>query len=197
MATLVIENPAMLPHLFPEGIYLVEADRHSKPEAAPTVQAVVEEAPNLETVVAATPTVLEKGTTFVPPDLPPAIPILHGPKNATFLVVLDQPAEGAEKELLGKILEAIGKSLAQVGLLHTSENGGFSAARLLAESEAEHGLLFHPKAMTWLGQPQKGLYQPLQVGSLTLIPSESLSVLADNAVKKKLLWSALKAQFPR
>ncbi len=102
-------------------------------------------------------------------------------------IVINQPWEkigNEERNLLSKILGAIGRSLDSVSIKHQS------TLDLSVWVEK-------PKHLIYFGDPVKGLqpYEVVEANGVSIVISESLSTLLQNDPSRKKLWQALKKQF--
>lgn len=105
------------------------------------------------------------------------------------VVILDQPwhqVSQAEKELLQKILSALGLTLDSIKLLHQAQLN-------------VSALSVPPDRIIYFGVPTPGvpLYEMITVNNSSIVASDSLRELLTNDDLRKRLWVALKKQFNR
>ncbi len=165
---------SFLPFFLDEPIYRVKD--------APVPEADVSEPDNVEIQIEAAPQPVEKE---------PAIPFI-GDNRKNLLIILE--SEGSEiiheseKELLGKILTAIGYNFMDVAL---ADQNSAEAERLLRYFSPEQVLVFTSSPI-YAGQH----YQLFtEIPDVLIIESEPLSQLEADRNKKGKLWRLLKEVF--
>jgi hypothetical protein len=210
MAPLAAENlnAAFLKNFLPETIYLVEeemlpavAASAADPKqpialpapAAPTADQIVPAAP-----VSAAATPIPKLPKVEQVAVPKAYEVIgENRKGLVVLVTLPAAEFNAlpQSEFLKRILAAIGFGPADVAFVN---NVSGATVRFEALSEAiltKYIISFASRLDTDLPHEKFTLYNPVVVGAVPVVFSQSLAVLDKDQEQKRLLWNALQQVF--
>lgn len=204
-------NSEFLRHFMPETLYLLPEEQVaevSAPAVAETAIPVVEEkaepkaiptvptAPVPTTPVAAIPKLpkVEKA------ELPKSFEVIgENRKGLVVLVTLPEPEFKAlpQSDFLIKILAAIGFGPADVAFVNNVSGATTRFEALCDTLQTNYILSFASRLDTELPHDKFTLYNPVVVGRVPVVFSQSLAVLDGDQEQKRLLWGALQRVFKK
>ncbi|MFD2244803.1 hypothetical protein [Pontibacter ruber] len=201
-------NPEFLKNFLSETLYLLpdeEVSASVQQEAVPLPIAEVE-APAVE-VQPVTPAAQNVPAAAAIPKLPKleapvAVPkkfevIGENQKGVVVLVTLPAAEFQALPQLqfLQKILFAIGLTPADVAFVNNVSGAIARFEELVKATQVNYIISFASRVDTDLPHDKFTLYNPVVVGQVPIVFSQSLAVLDKDQEHKKLLWNALKQVF--
>lgn len=199
-------NGAFLKQFLPETIYLLkEEDAFNtlvKEQPVPSSGSPLEpeeEAPApLETIAPLhKPAPLPK-LPKVETVIPPSFEITGENKKGVVVLVTvpqDEFKQLPQLEFLRKILGAIGLQPADVAFANNVSGKLARFEELTTQIQVNHIISFASRIDTDLPHEKFTLYNPVTVGKVPIVFSQSLAVLDKDQEQKKLLWGALKKVF--
>ncbi|MCP2045761.1 hypothetical protein [Pontibacter sp. HSC-36F09] len=210
-------NSEFLRHFMPETLYLIAEDQVAgrdvsavAPEAGSAADYSVSassEQPaesNSQTTTASVPSVPAAAIPKIPKvektQQPKSIEVIgENRKGLVVLVTLPEPAFKAlpQSDFLIKILAAIGFGPADVAFVNNVSGATTRFEALCDALQTNYILSFASRLDTELPHDKFTLYNPVQVGSVPVVFSQSLAVLDGDQEQKKLLWGALQRVFKK
>ncbi|PVY38709.1 hypothetical protein [Pontibacter virosus] len=208
-------NSEFLRHFMPETLYLLPDEQVAQvsapasvpasetlaipvveEKAVPKASPVTQEAPATSTPVAAIPKLpkIEKA------EQPKSFEVIgENRKGLVVLVTLPEPAfkDLPQSDFLIKILAAIGFGPADVAFVNNVSGATTKFETLCDTLQTSYILSFASRLDTDLPHDKFTLYNPVMVGSVPVVFSQSLAVLDGDQEQKKLLWGALQRVFKK
>ncbi|SIT80187.1 hypothetical protein [Pontibacter indicus] len=199
-------------HFMPETLYLIDGEQVAE-VSAPMVFAESEVEVSVVAVENAAPEAIPVGP--APSTSSAAIPKLpkvekteqpksfevigENRKGLLVLVTLPEPEFKAlpKSEFLTRILAAIGFGPADVAFVNNVSGATTKFEALCDTLQTNYILSFASRLDTDLPHDKFTLYNPVLVGSVPVVFSQSLAVLDGDQEQKKLLWSALQRVFKK
>ncbi|GGF99177.1 hypothetical protein [Pontibacter amylolyticus] len=204
-------NSEFLRHFMPETLYWLPEEQVAEVSAP-----AVEEAAIPVVSEKAEPKAIPTGPTAPVPTTPPAaIPKLlkvekaelpksfevigENRKGLVVLVTLPDPEFRAlpQSDFLIKILAAIGFGPADVAFVNNVSGATTKFEALCDTLQTNYILSFASRLDTDLPHDKFTLYNPVVVGRVPVVFSQSLAVLDGDQEQKKLLWGALQRVFKK
>lgn len=176
-----------------------------QPEAIPQPAAAPKAEPVAPPAHVVPPSVPQKHVTDLPkipkvelPVKPKAFEVLgQNKKGVAILVTL--PAQEFQAlpnlQFLTKILSAIGLQPADVAFVNNVSGQLASFEELTKALQVNYIISFASRVTTDLPHDKFTLYNPVTVGTVPIVFSQSLAVLDKDVEQKKLLWGALQQVF--
>ncbi|TPE45818.1 hypothetical protein [Pontibacter mangrovi] len=206
-----------LKSFIPETVYLVEGDialpapKIAEPATAPAPKPAEEDATSPATVAAPEAMVppepvAAKQHVHELPKIPKKEPAAQKQKykvageNRKGVVVLVTIPEAEfahlpQLQFLQKILSAIGLQPSDVAYVNNISGELALFEELQKELQVNYIISFASRIETALPHEKFTLYNPVTVGSVPVVFSQALKMLADNVEHKKMLWGALQRTF--
>ena len=208
-------NSEFFRHFMPETLYLIPEEQaaevsapatasvaeietvpvreeHAEPKAIPASQV----APVSSAPAAAIPKLPKVETT----ELPKSFEMIgENRKGLVVLVTLPAPEFKAlpQSDFLFKILAAIGFGPSDVAFVNNVSGATTKFENLCESLQTRYILSFASRLDTDLPHEKFTLYNPVLVGSVPVVFSQSLAVLDGDQGQKKLLWNALQQVFKK
>ncbi len=199
-------NGAFLKHFLPETVFLLKEEEafinHVQEQPVPSsgspLEPEVHVAASAETAVPAHKPAdlpkIPKVETVVPPSFN-----VTGENKKGVVVLVTLPQDEFQKlpqlGFLTKILGAIGLQPADVAYANNVSGKLARFEELTTQIPVNYIISFASRVDTDLPHEKFTLYNPVTVGKVPIVFSQSLAVLDKDQEQKKLLWGALKAVF--
>lgn len=186
-----VSAPAAIPAT--ESVVIPVAEKKAKPEAIPAEQAAPVASPPLAAAIPKLPKV-EKSA------LPKSFEVIgENRKGLVVLVTLPEPAFKAlpQSDFLIKILAAIGFGPTDVAFVNNVSGATTRFETLCDTLQTNYILSFASRLDTDMPHDKFTLYNPVLVGTVPVVFSQSLAVLDGDQEQKKLLWGALQRVFKK
>ena len=208
-------NSEFFRHFMPETLYLIPNDQVAEVSVATPVTVVesepvpVREERSEPKAIPASPVAPSPSAPAVAIPKLPKVESIDLPKsfevigeNRKGLVVLVTLPESEFKALpqsdfLIKILAAIGFGTSDVAFVNNVSGATTKFENLCENLQARYILSFASRLDTDLPHEKFTLYNPVLVGSVPVVFSQSLAVLDGDQGQKKLLWNALQQVFKK